>query len=222
MHRHLAGHARARCSANAERLGLDVTDRARGRGAAAVRGRELRSGVRPRGAASHPRPGAGVSGVRARAGARRDGPVRRGALALRRPAGERAQARGRARWRRCGAGRSARARRRRRTAARRRRRWRGRGRARLRSRRADARCQRARAWWTCACAARSCSRTGSAGPTARWRRPPHPRRRAVGLAPVRLPRLSAPAGRRSHACWRVRLPPAIFYNLMLTARKPSR
>ena len=47
-----------------------------------------------------------------------------------------------------------------------------------------------------------------------------PARRAVGVAPVRLPRLSAAAG-LDRRLLEPRLPPAIFYNLMLTARTGS-
>ncbi len=70
-----------------------------------------------------------------------------------------------------------------------------------------------------ACAARSCWRTGSAGPTARSRRPPT-RRAPAGLDPVRLPRLPAlqAVDRR---LLEPRLPPHLFYNLMLAARKPG-
>ncbi len=45
-----------------------------------------------------------------------------------------------------------------------------------------------------------------------------PERGAVGVAPVRLPRLPRAAERRPGAA-RARLPPAIFYNLMLSAHK---
>ncbi len=72
---------------------------------------------------------------------------------------------------------------------------------------------------TCASPARSCSRTGSAGRTARWRRAPT--------------RKDVPWAWRQYAyrgylvlqeldrrLLEARLPPAIFYNLMLTAHKP--
>ena len=73
---------------------------------------------------------------------------------------------------------------------------------------------------TCASAARSCWRTGSAGSTARWRRPRTPRtsRGAGSSTPTAATSLLQ---RVDRALLEPRLPPRIFYNLMLAARKPE-
>ena len=215
----MLAHARA---PTRERLGLEVAHRAGRRRAAAVRGRELRPRARPRGAAPHPRPAARLrasSSACSRPAARSCSRASPRATAT----GSRAcPSASRARSPRCGAGRSA-------------------------PRRAPpsptrdpdealervvdvhafapgelhGRAARRRASRTCASPARSCSRTGSAGPTARSRRPPT--------------RTSVPWAWRQYAyrgylvlqeldrrLLESRLPPAIFYNLMLTARKPRR
>ena len=90
-------------------------------------------------------------------------------------------------------------------------------RPRVHARRPRRRRARAPASTTCACAARSCWPTGSAGPTARSSRRPTPRR-------SRGPGASTPTAATSR-CRRVderaaraALPAAIFYNLLLGAR----
>ena len=78
---------------------------------------------------------------------------------------------------------------------------------------------RVRASRTCASAARSCSPTGSAGPTARSRRRAEPDdvpwawRQYAYRGYLLLQELD-------RRLLESRLPPAIFYNLMLAARKP--
>ena len=91
-------------------------------------------------------------------------------------------------------------------------------RARLRARRTR-RAPRARpASRTCASPARSWSRTGSAGPTARSRR--RPTRTGCRGPGASTPTAATSCSRSSTAgCSSGRLPPAIFYNLMITARK---
>ena len=74
---------------NAARLGPRGADGGGRGGDAALRRRELRPRLRARGPPSHPRPRAGVLGVRAGAAAGRDARLLRGALALRRlPGGD--------------------------------------------------------------------------------------------------------------------------------------
>ena len=79
---------------------------------------------------------------------------------------------------------------------------------------------RRRASPTSACAARSCWRTGSAGSTARSRRARTPRtsRGAGSSTPTAATSLLQ---RVDRALLEPRLPPRIFYNLMLAARKPG-
>ena len=93
-------------------------------------------------------------------------------------------------------------------------------RPRLRPRRPRAPRGRAPASPTCACAARSCWRTGSAGSTARWRPAPSPRtsRGAGSSTPTAATSCSSASTAR---LLEPRLPPRIFYNLMLAARKPG-
>ena len=93
-------------------------------------------------------------------------------------------------------------------------------RARLRPGRPRAPRRRRRASPTSACRARSCWRTGSAGSTARWRRAPSPRtsRGAGSSTPTAATSLLQ---RVDRALLEPRLPPRIFYNLMLAARKPE-
>ncbi len=207
--------------ANAERLGAGGAHRAGRRRAPAVRRRELRPRARPRGPAPHPRPRARVRGVRARARAR--------AARSCSPASPRATATASrafpsappARSRRCGAARSAR---------------RGRRSAR-RAAAPDAALEgfvdvHAFAPGELARAARSAgfadvrvTRRGAARQLVRLDQPHargdrRARGRAVGLAPVRLPRLPDAAGRSTAALLESRLPPAIFYNLLIAARKP--
>ena len=69
-------------------------------------------------------------------------------------------------------------------------------------------------------AARSCWRTGSAGSTARWRRARSPRtsRGAGSSTPTAATSCSSAW---TAALLEPRLPPRIFYNLMLAARKPG-
>ena len=186
--------------ANARRVGLEVQHRARRRRAPALRRRELRPRVRPRRAPPHPRPPARVRRVRARARARRHAAVRRRALPLRRPPGRACPSGSRAPSRRCGVARSARAAA---PAPRRRRARRGARRASSTSTPSPPPSSPA---WPRGAASRTCACSGEEL-LANWfgwtnrtlEATRRAERRAVGLAPVRLPRLPAPAGARPPA-----------------------
>ena len=93
-------------------------------------------------------------------------------------------------------------------------------RPRLHARPALAVAARAPAWPTSACAARSCWPTGSGGPTARSRRPPTPTTVPWGWKVYAFKGYLAfqEVDRR---LLEPRLPPAIFYNLILSARNPG-
>ena len=222
MQRHLPGHARARCAPTRGELGLEV----RTEPADAERlpfADESFDLVLGHAVLHHiPDLQRALRRVRARARARRHGRCSPASPRATATAWRACPSASPARSRRCGAARSARAPRRADDERRLRRGARGRRRrARVRARRAAGQRARRGLRATCASAARSCSRTGSAGPTARSRRPPTP-------TTCRGPGASTPTA----ATWccrsstarllESRLPPAIFYNLMLTARKPAR
>ena len=224
VHRHLAGHAHhARGERGQARPGRG--DRRLRRGGAAVRGRELRPGLRPRRAAPPARARALVRRVPSRAAARRDALLRRRALAPGRQDRRATQARGvahLARLARRAAGAQGAAPERPCDGGRRRPPPRGAGRrARVRPRPTSSASPPARASSGCACAARSCWPTGSAGSTARWR--PAPTRRGSRCRGS-ITRTAATLLLQGvdRALLEGRLPPQLFYNLMLAATKPDR
>ena len=165
-----------------------------------------------------------VRGVPPRAAARRDAVLRRRAVAPRRPHRRRAQARGLADLARLARRAAACPRRRTSTAIRC-----AAGDdhhlegqvdvARVRPGRPRAPRARPRASAACACAARSCWRTGSAGSTARWR---PARTRSGSRCRGSTTRTAATCCCRAStgACSRAACRPQLFYNLMLAAAKP--
>ena len=200
-------------------IGAEGEDRERRRRAAAVQGRQLRPRAGPRRAAPIPDLATRLRRVRARAGTRWHAAVRRRALARgdrlarvpKRFAGTvaplwRAALRARpAGWADNGSG------------AHPMRRW-----------RASSTCTRSSLANCASCpwrrpGAGARERRGAAGQLV-WLDQPHPGgdrradRRAVGVAPVRLPRLPRAAGARPPAAGAAAAR-AIFYNLMLSARK---
>ena len=224
VHRHLPGHARRAASATPSALGLDVETRRRRRRGAAVRGRQLR----PRASATRSCTTCPTSTRRSREFHRvlRPGgtvvfagePSRYGDRIANVP--KRAASRVAPLWRRA----DARARRRRRATSRRRRREppaRGRSSTSTPSRPSElagaARARRLRR--------RARARRGAAGQLVRLGQPRaggdrRPRRRAVGAGASTPSAATSRCSSVDRALLEPRLPPAIFYNLMIAGRKP--
>ena len=219
--RHLAGHAASGSRPPPTALGLERRDRRdRGRGAA-LRGRELRPRLRPRRPPPHPRPRAGLRRVPAGAAPGRRDRLRRRALPLRRPARGAAEAGRDARRARLAA-RGRRPRRARRprpsspTATR--------SRARSTSTPSPpptcAACCATPASSSAASAARSCSPTPGAGACARSSRAPSPNR-SPGAGATSPSAATSPCRRSTPRLLEPRLPAELFYNLLVSGRKPA-